>query len=450
MRRNVFRYAISAASKASGLTPLEAFTQIQLGIVPPLSVQRSFLMDYCASQLTARGITEAQLFAMDGKYCNQLVRQVVYERYLAVPFRVYAFDMEFTGPPVFTADGPTEDITEFGLYSPARDELFSCLVRPVCGRKLGPGVAELTHITDELLEEEGLPFEEAWQLFLDFVQKPEPGEMPGAGDRILLLSHGGKLADQSLIKWTLEKHHLTLPSSFVFGDTINIIREAHRKRPVTVDKHPPSWKLGDLVQWLKIPTLSAHRAGNDARMTWDAIYHTLLRYGDDALTPREQLVSRFFDDEAKRRMREECRSGQRASVLAEEEGFMMESSGLGGGESGALDVDFDEIFKVGSAAHAATEDRREGRAGTGVGTHGMTDADATGSIPEFTLDESEDDAAEDNGKKEKGRAKGTGTAHPTTEPNAMPRVRTRQAAPARRSRAKKKQVIKIRQSHQSP
>lgn len=287
------------------LNPLEALTQIQLGITPPLGVQRGFMLEHCEAQLERRGVTEAKLIAMDGRLCTQLMKQLVYEQYLSVPFRVFSFDMEFTGPPVFTADGPTEDITEVGLYSPLLNETFSCLVQPACGRKQGPGVEELTHITDEMLAQEGIPFVEAWERFLAFVQTPQPDELPGSGERILLLSHGGKLADVSLIKWTLEKFGLELPSSFVFGDTIHLIRDAHRHRPVTVDKHPPSWKLGDLVQWLHIPpTLPAHRAGNDARMTWDALYHTLLRYGDDEMTPREQLVPRFFDDEAKRRMRE--------------------------------------------------------------------------------------------------------------------------------------------------
>ncbi|KAL7706243.1 Exonuclease [Lotmaria passim] len=303
---------LQSGAVRSTLNPFEALTQIQLGITPPLAVQRAFLLDHCEAQLERRGVTESKLFAMDGRLCTQLMKQLVYEQYLSVPFRVFSFDMEFTGPPVFTAEGPTEDITEVGLYSPLLDQTFSCLVQPACGRKQGPGVEELTHISDEMLAKDGIPFVEAWERFLAFVRTPQPDELPGSEERILLLSHGGKLADVSLIKWTLEKFGLELPPSFVFGDTIHLIRDAHRRRPVTVDKHPPSWKLGDLVQWLHIPpTLPAHRAGNDARMTWDVLYHTLLRYGDDEMTPREQLVPRFFDGEAKRRMRESINHRER-------------------------------------------------------------------------------------------------------------------------------------------
>ncbi|CCW70948.1 unnamed protein product [Phytomonas sp. Hart1] len=353
MYRTVFSKVPASLITKSTILPLNILNKIQLGIIPPLSIQRGFLLEHCDAQLQQRGITEAKLLAMDGRLCSQLLKQLVYERYLSIPFRVFTFDMEFTGLPVFTPTGPTEDITELGLYSPSHDKVFSCLVQPVCGRPQRPEVAELTHITDKMLAEEGLPFTDAWSKFLDFVNMPEPNEKPGSDECILLLSHGGKLADISLIKWTLEKFKLELPSRFVFGDTIHLIRDAHRCRPVTVDKHPASWKLGDLVQWLRIPpTLPAHRAGNDAKMTWDALYHTLLRYGNEDLSPREQLVSHFFNEKAKHRMRS-IETGNR-SVAEEDECFSetdissMNQKRIhegGHSRSGALELDFDDIFK---------------------------------------------------------------------------------------------------------
>ncbi|CCW63363.1 unnamed protein product [Phytomonas sp. EM1] len=353
MYATVFRKAPANLLSKNTFLPLEVLTKIQLGIFPPLSVQRAFLLEHCSAQLQQRGITEAKLLAMDGRLCTQFLKQLVYERYLSIPFRVYTFDMEFTGLPVFTQDGPTEDITELGLYSPSRDNIFSCLVRPVCGRKQSPEVAELTHITDKMLEEEGLPFPEAWSRFLNFVNTPEPNEKAGSEECILLLSHGGKLADISFIKWTLEKFKLELPSSFVFGDTIHLIRDAHRCRPVTVDKHPPSWKLADLVQWLKIPpTLPVHRAGNDAKMTWDALYHTLLRYGNEDLSPREQLVSHFFDEKAKQRMKSmttgDISAGEEGECFSETDMSSTDQRHIHKGthsRSGALELDFDDIFK---------------------------------------------------------------------------------------------------------
>ncbi|CBZ27714.1 conserved hypothetical protein [Leishmania mexicana MHOM/GT/2001/U1103] len=419
------------------LNPLEALTQIQLGMTPSLPIQRGFLLEHCERQLENLGITEGKLLAMDGRLCTQLTKRIVYELYLSVPFRVFTFDMEFTGPPVFTADGPTEDITELGLYSPLLDETFSCLVQPVCGRKQAQGVEELTHITDMMLEKEGIPFVEAWQRFLQFVQTPQPDEIAGSEERILLLSHGGKLADVSLIKWTLEKFHMELPPSFVFGDTIHVIRDAHRRRPVTIDKHPPSWKLVDLVQWLHItPTLPAHRAGNDARMTWDALYHTLLRYGDDEMTPREQLVPRFFDAEAKQLLREHtARQAQESAALSLDGTFLLadashsasaghaDSSSIGysayrsasdgsgkPGKSGAatdlLDLDFDDIFseqnKVSPSAPIEefnldnSDDRHSISAGASGFTASRTPSSTTTSCTTaLSVDAADDDAVND-------------------------------------------------------
>lgn len=295
-------------------------------------------------------------------------------QYLAcVPFRVFGFDMEFTGPPAFRADGPTEDIIELGLYAPGRQEVFSCLVQPQRRRPVQEEVVKLTGISNEMLRREGLPFPKAWRRFVEFLHTPEPGEPAGAGDHILLLSHGGKLADQSLIRHTLEQSGLSLPDGVVFGDTIHIIRDAHRRRPVTVDRHPPTWGLSDLVGWLNIPpTLPAHRAGNDAKMTWEVLYHTLLRYGDDSITPKQQLVSRFFDEPAKQAMRH-MKSGRGASEEGLGEDDLVQDGRHGDGdvageeraggrlskaasEAVLLETDFDSIFDDSALAPPQADD----------------------------------------------------------------------------------------------
>nr|CCC89619.1 conserved hypothetical protein [Trypanosoma congolense IL3000] len=340
MRRSLCHFA-RISKGMQNLTHLEVFTQLQLGIHPPLSTQRHFLRQHFGVEMENRGITETKLAAMDGHLCTQLLRRLLFERYLSVPFRLFTFDLEFTGPLVLGPDGPTEEIMEFGFYSPARDKLFSCLVRPGNNRRVSPEASAITRITQEMLENDGLPFCDAWNKVLGFLNTPEPDELPGAEKRILLLSHGGKLADVSFIKCTLEASGMELPSNIIFGDTFHLIRDAHRRRPVTLDKHPPTWGLTDLVQWLRIPpTLPAHRAGNDAKMTWDALYHTLERYGDEDLTPREQLVSRFFDVDAKHAMGQE---GRRAHAqmdgTLENDANYMEAS-----DSDSLKLDFDDIF----------------------------------------------------------------------------------------------------------
>lgn len=325
----------------TNLSMLDIFVQIQLGITIPPNVQRGFLLQNCSSELEKKGFDDpTKLAALDGKLLLQLLKDITLRQYLnCVPFTVFGFDMEFTGPPIFRADGPTEDIIELGAYSPSREKIFSCLVQPHRGRPVRDEVVRLTGISDKMIQKEGLPFPEAWGRLVEFLLTPDKEEeveeggvvKTGVGRRknpdegqtpqhILLLSHGGKLADQSLIKFTLEKTGIALPQGVVFGDTIHIIRDAHRRRPVTVDRHPPAWGLSDLVSWLNIPpTLPAHRAGNDAKMTWDVVYHTLLRYGDDTMNPKQQLVSRFFDAEAKKSMKE-IKSGELQRDSKDEEG----------------------------------------------------------------------------------------------------------------------------------
>ncbi|ESL08268.1 hypothetical protein TRSC58_04032 [Trypanosoma rangeli SC58] len=201
MRRSFFRRA-RTAKPAQSLTHLEIFTQLQLGIHPPLSAQRQFIQQHFEEEMDRRGITEAKLLAMEGRLCTRLLRQLLFERYLSVPFRLFTFDLEFSGPPVFGPDGPTEDIIEFGFYSPANDATFSFLVKPTSGRRVSTEVSALTGITPAMLEEQGLSFPVAWEQVIKVLMMPEPQELPGAEKRLLVLSHGGKLADVSLIKWT--------------------------------------------------------------------------------------------------------------------------------------------------------------------------------------------------------------------------------------------------------
>ena len=161
--------------------------------------------------------------------------------------------------------------------------------------------AKLTGLTQDVITKEGRPFGEVWKKLLEFTGEREPDESPDAQKRILLLSHGGKSSDISMLQWTLKENGLEMPKNFIFGDTYHIVRDMHRKRPVTNDKLPPSWKLDELATWMKIPVCGGqiHRAAFDAKLTWDVLFHTLDRYGDETLHPRQQLVGRFFDDEAR-------------------------------------------------------------------------------------------------------------------------------------------------------
>lgn len=118
-----------------------------------------------------------------------------------------------------------------------------------------------------------------------------------------MLSHGQRFADLRMLDLHLARTGNKVPPEVRFGDTYTAIRELHRRRPVTKDKFPPSWALAELAGWLELETPeTVHRALPDAKLTWDVMYHTLDRYGDSGLTPREQLVLRYFTVEGEDRV----------------------------------------------------------------------------------------------------------------------------------------------------
>ena len=313
-----------AAARARGaVTPLDLFMQVQAGATQNPHQMRSFIQQHFREETEAKGITDNKLANMDTRKVMALLRQLFFDKYLSVEFSLFTYDLEFTSVPKFTKSGPTEDIVEVGVYSPDTDASFSSLVKPLNGRPMAEEAAALTKLTTE--EVNAAPdFATVWKGAKDFMaregaksHKARQAAMQTRAfdamtpmttseqEPILLLSHGGKLADQSMLGYACEQigdpflkaDHNT---RVVFGDTDHHVRDLHRRRPVTKDKLPPSWKLEDLGQWLDVPVPEGvHRAGADARLTWDVLYHTMDRYGDDQLLPRQQLVQRFFDEQGK-------------------------------------------------------------------------------------------------------------------------------------------------------
>lgn len=275
--------------------PLDVFTQIQLGSMPSVNATRLFLTKHFDDYLFGKQITESRVNQMDVKQLQEVLRGALFERYVSVPFGLFCFDLEFTGIPRFTNAGPSESIVEIGMYSPDNAQSFTRLIRPARGHHMSDEAARLTGITDEQLQAEGIEFGDAWRECLEWMNGCIEGDE--AQERVLLLSHGGKLADVGMLQHATQASGVAVPQAFQFGDTHNTIRDLHRRRPVTKDKLPPSWALSDLGHWLDLDVPSrVHRADVDAALTWDVLSATLERYGDDTLTPRQQLVSRFYDE----------------------------------------------------------------------------------------------------------------------------------------------------------
>ena len=298
------------------VSPLELFMRVQSGLtVQSTATMKNFMLQHFSEELDNYGMSPARMNKMDNRSIQELLKRLFFEKYMSIEFAVFTFDLEFTGLPKFTKTGPTEDIIEIGLYCPDTEETFSKLVKPFHGHTIQDEVTKLTGISKEHLETAD-SFAQVWKEVKTFIadnaEKTKQrfnydqlyeSKSDFGMDNILLLSHGGKLADVSMLKWACRAIDEPIDGSnnvcppFTFGDTNHHIRDLHRRRPVTKDKLPPSWSLEDLATWLGLDVPSGvHRAGIDAKLTWDVLSHNMDRYGDVDLLPRQQLVSRFFDD----------------------------------------------------------------------------------------------------------------------------------------------------------
>ena len=115
--------------------------------------------------------------------------------------------------------------------------------------------------------------------------------------KVLLISHGGRLADVSMLKWESKKVDMSMPRQITFGDSFGIIKERHRRRPVTMNKLPAMWDTKALSLWMALPQyeeLAHHNALSDAICTWEILEETLRRYGVENLTAKQQLGEIFF------------------------------------------------------------------------------------------------------------------------------------------------------------
>lgn len=151
--------------------------------------------------------------------------------------RFIAFDLETTG----TVPG-VDQIVEIGavrFVNGQVDSIFSTLIDPRC--PIPPGASAVNGITDDMLA--GKPhIETLLESFSDF-----------CGDDYLI-AHNAPFDSQFLLA-DFKKHEFATPKGLVL-DTLPISRK--------VIPGLPNYKLGTLVQHLKIPTSEFHRAEADA------------------------------------------------------------------------------------------------------------------------------------------------------------------------------------------
>jgi DNA polymerase-3 subunit epsilon len=151
--------------------------------------------------------------------------------------RFIAFDLETTG----TVPG-VDQIVEIGavrFINGAVEAVFSTLVDPL--RSIPPGASAVNGIFDEMVK--GKPtIDQLLESFSAFC-----GDDP-------LVAHNASF-DAQFVLSDFKKHEMTAPRGVVL-DTLSIARK--------VFPGLPNYKLGTLVQHLKIPTTDFHRAEEDA------------------------------------------------------------------------------------------------------------------------------------------------------------------------------------------
>lgn len=149
-----------------------------------------------------------------------------------------AFDLETTG----TVPG-VDQIVEIGAvrFNEAGqvDSIFSTLIDPL--RPIPPGASRVNGISDDMVK--GKPtIEKILEPFAEFCGFD------------IMVAHNAPFDSQFLIS-DYKKHELSTPSGIII-DTLPIARK--------IFPGLPNYKLGTLVQHLKIPTTDFHRAEEDS------------------------------------------------------------------------------------------------------------------------------------------------------------------------------------------
>ena len=164
--------------------------------------------------------------------------------------RFIAFDLETTG----TVPG-VDQIVEIGavrFIDGQPEAVFATLVDPL--RAIPPGASRVNGISDDMVK--GKPtIDMLLQSFAEF-----------CGDD-MMIAHNAPFDSQFLIS-DIKKHESAAPKGVIL-DTLPIARK--------VFPGLPNYKLGTLVQHLKIPTTDFHRAEEDASYCGHLFYNMVKR-----------------------------------------------------------------------------------------------------------------------------------------------------------------------------
>lgn len=176
-----------------------------------------------------------------------------------------AFDLETTG----TVPG-VDQIVEIGAVKFDQGQpvaVFSTLVDPL--RPIPPGASAVNGITDDMVKGKPL-IESLLPAFSEFCEDS------------ILVAHNAPFDAQFLIS-DIKKFETPAPLGLIL-DTLPIARK--------VFPGLPNYKLGTLVQHLKIPTTDFHRAEEDASYCGHLFFQMLKRISIGGQAPKiENLVA---------------------------------------------------------------------------------------------------------------------------------------------------------------
>ena len=84
------------------------------------------------------------------------------------------------------------------------DDLFNAYVRPV-GAEVSPFIAKLTGIEQAFLDEEGMPFSQAWAEFVQWMGNLK-AEQRMQGKKVVMLAHNGRKFDYDFLAAEVDRH----------------------------------------------------------------------------------------------------------------------------------------------------------------------------------------------------------------------------------------------------
>ena len=152
------------------------------------------------------------------------------------------YDVETTG-----LDVKHDKLTEIGAIS-ASGKQFNTLIK--IEEKIPPKIVELTGITDQLLEDNGIPLKSALEKFYEYIKS---FNVP-----VTLIAHNGKKFDELILKNACKSVDMVL------FDDVNINYFDTYIMAKLLYPRFKSYSLKNLCKNFNIQNLNHHRALNDA------------------------------------------------------------------------------------------------------------------------------------------------------------------------------------------